>query len=106
MAKNKNNVPVAAPVDAKAQKKAAKESKKLAKEKDKKAAKKAKPQAVKRSRAKETLSELKKVNWPSFGTVCKNTGMVLAVVLIFGLVLLGINSLLGWLIKLIMGIGA
>ena len=104
MAKNKKNVPAAAPVDAKAQKKADKESKKLAK--DKKSTKKVKPLAVKRSRAKETISELKKVNWPSFGTVCKHTGMVLAVVLIFGVVLLGVNSLLGWLIKLIMGIGA
>lgn len=58
----------------------------------------------KRSKAKETVSELKKVNWPSFGKVVKNTGMVLAVVLIFGLVVFGIDSLISWLISLIMKI--
>ena len=68
-----------------------------------KKAKKAEKQP-KRSRAKETVSELKKVTWPSFGTVVKNTGMVLAVVLIFGLVVFGIDSLLSWIIKLIMNI--
>ena len=74
----------------------------LAKNKDaKKAQKEQKP---KRNRAKETVSELKKVTWPTFGTVLKNTGMVLAVVLIFGLVIFGIDSLLSWIIKLIMNI--
>jgi len=71
------------------------------KELNKKAKKEQKP---KRNRAKETVSELKKVTWPKFGTVVKNTGMVLAVVLIFGLVIFGIDSLLSWLIKLIMGV--
>lgn len=31
---------------------------------------------------KETFSELKKVTWPSFGEVVKQTGIVLAVVLV------------------------
>ena len=53
----------------------------------------------KRSRTKETVSELKKVSWPSFKTVLKNTGMVLAVVLIFGLVVFGIDSLIIWLLS-------
>ncbi len=68
----------------------------------KNSAKSAKP---KRNRAKETVSELKKVSWPTFGTVIKNTGMVLAVVLIFGVVIFGIDSFFSWIIKLIMGIG-
>lgn len=55
----------------------------------------------KRSRTKETLSELKKVSWPSFGKTMKQTGMVISVVLVFTLVVLGIDSLLNWLIKLI-----
>lgn len=66
--------------------------------------KKANTLKPKRSRTKETMSELKKVTWPKFGTVVKNTGMVLAVVLIFGLVVFGIDSLLSWLISLIMNI--
>ncbi|MBQ8468498.1 MAG: preprotein translocase subunit SecE [Clostridia bacterium] len=74
----------------------------LAKNKD--AKKVQKEQKPKRNRAKETVSELKKVTWPTFGTVLKNTGMVLAVVLIFGLVIFGIDSLLSWIIKLIMNI--
>ena len=55
----------------------------------------------KRSRAKETVSELKKVSWPTFATVVKNTGMVLAVVLVFGLVILGIDTLITWLLSLV-----
>ena len=55
----------------------------------------------KRSKAKETISELKKVSWPSFKTVLKNTGMVLAVVLIFGVLVFGIDVLISWLLSLI-----
>ena len=32
---------------------------------------------------KEVFSELKKVTWPSFGKVVKQTGVVIAVVLVF-----------------------
>ena len=73
------------------------ESNKQALAKNKKADKKAKQ--PKRNRAKETVSELKKVTWPKFATVVKNTGMVLAVVLIFGLVVFGIDSLIIWLLS-------
>ena len=55
----------------------------------------------KRSRVKETMSELKKVSWPSFGKTMKQTGMVISVVVLFMLVTLGIDSLLSWLLKLI-----
>ena len=46
----------------------------------------------------EMWSELKKVSWPSFGKVVKQTGMVIAVVLFFLVVItlidLGLSSLL------------
>lgn len=65
--------------------------------------KKAKKQekTVKVSKTKETISELKKVSWPSFGKTMKQTGMVISVVAIFTLLVLGIDSLLTWLISLI-----
>lgn len=55
---------------------------------------------VKRSRTKETMSELKKVSWPSFGKVMKQTGMVISVVVIFMLLVIGIDQLLTWLLSL------
>ena len=51
---------------------------------------------------KETTSELKKVNWPSFGSVVKKTGVVLTVVLIFAVILFGIDRLLTWLFDLLL----
>lgn len=66
--------------------------------------KKAKAEKQKRSRVKETVSELKKVSWPSFKQACKQTGTVLVVVAVFMLVILGIDSLLSWIISLIMNI--
>ncbi len=49
---------------------------------------------------KGTYSELKKVEWPSFSRVVKQTGVVLAFVAIFVVILLGFNSLFGWLFEL------
>ena len=65
--------------------------------------KKAKKQekTAKVSKTKETISELKKVSWPSFGKTMKQTGIVISVVVIFALLVLGIDSLLSWLISLI-----
>ena len=40
---------------------------------------------------KETFSELKRVTWPSFGKALKTTGVVLVIVLIFTVVVTGIN---------------
>lgn len=48
---------------------------------------------------KELFSELKKVTWPSFLTVVKQTGVVLLVTVIFLLVMLGMDTLFGWLYK-------
>lgn len=64
-----------------------------------------KPNIFKRfwRKCKEVFSELKKVTWPSFGKVVKNTGIVLAVVVIFLVVItvvdfglsLGLKGLVG-----------
>ncbi|MBP5373108.1 MAG: preprotein translocase subunit SecE [Clostridia bacterium] len=47
------------------------------------------------------FSELKKVTWPTFGTVVKQTGVVLVVVLVFLVVVTGIDSGLRALLQLI-----
>ena len=66
-----------------------------------KSQKKSKPQEkVKRSRIKETVSELKKVSWPSFAKTMKQTGMVISVVVIFMALVIGIDQLLIWLLSL------
>ena len=46
---------------------------------------------------KETGNELKKVSWPKFKEVVKQTGIVLAFVLICAVVLFGIDRLCEWL---------
>lgn len=40
---------------------------------------------------KETFSELKRVTWPSFGKALKATGIVLAIVLVFTVIVTGVN---------------
>ncbi len=57
-------------------------------------AKKEKVKQAKSSKVKDTFGELKKVSWPSFGKVVKNTAIVLAVVVVFALALWGIDYLL------------
>ena len=47
---------------------------------------------------KQSWSELKKVTWPNFNTVVKNTGIVLAVVLFFLLIVLGVDMLFSFLL--------
>lgn len=69
------------------------------KKKDKKKKEK-KPSKLGR-KVKETTSELKKVTWPTFPSVVKKTGVVLAVVLIFAVVLFGIDRLLSWIFSLL-----
>ncbi len=77
-----------------------KDSKKVDnKKKDNK--KKDKAPSKRGKRIKETISELKKVTWPTFGSVVKKTGIVLAVVVIFAVVLFGIDRLLAWLFDLL-----
>ncbi len=71
---------------------------------NKQSKKKAKNDKPKRNRVKEIFSELKKVSWPSFKKTCKQTGTVLVVVAVFMLIVLGIDSLLTWIINLIVNI--
>ena len=47
------------------------------------------------------LGELKKVNWPTLSQTMKKTGVVLAVVLIFGLVVFGLDQGIGALYNLL-----
>ena len=70
------------------------------KNKSKKKKKEKKPSKIVK-KTKETFSELKKVTWPTFPTVVKQTGVVLAVVIFFTVVLFGFESLLGWLFSLL-----
>lgn len=85
--------------------KVSKASKQEAKSKDDKSKKqkdkKPKEKGKLKRKTRETISELKKVTWPSFGDVCKKTGVVLAVVVVFGLVLFGLDTLLGYLFGLL-----
>lgn len=64
------------------------------KAKDKKKVKK--PNKMAKS-LKDTGNELKKVSWPKFGQVVKQTGIVLVVVLVFAVVLFGFERLCSWL---------
>ncbi len=74
------------------------------KEKDKKDKQKKKEKEGKRkfgSRTKETIAELKRVTWPTFKETMKKTGLVIAVVLFFGVALFAIERLLSWLYTLL-----
>ena len=48
----------------------------------------------------KSWSELKKVSWPTFKTVLKNTGIVLLVVLIFSVLIFVFDTLVSWLVSL------
>ena len=77
----------------------AKVEKKTEQKNDKKKAKKNKEKKV--NAASKTFSELKKVSWPGFKTVVKQTSVVIVVVLAFLLVIFGLDKLCSWLIGLI-----
>lgn len=62
---------------------------------DKKNKKPKKSREHKPGKVKETVSELKKVSWPSFAKVVKQTLVVLGVVIFFTVVLFAIDQLLG-----------
>ena len=84
------------------QKKKDKNSAEISTKVDKKKAKtKKKNDKPRRNYGKEVVSELKKVNWPSFKKTCKQTGTVLVVVGIFMLAVFGIDSLVAWILSLI-----
>lgn len=80
-----------------------KADKKDNKKEDKKPKKDKKEKKGLKHRSKETVSELKKVVWPKFPEVVKKTGVVIAVVLIFAVVLLCLDLLFGFLSSALMG---
>lgn len=55
---------------------------------------------------KETFGELKRVSWPSFGKALKATGVVLVIVLIFTVIVTGVNFGLNALLELMTSWGA
>ena len=77
-----------------------KKQEKLKKKNLKKEKKEKKPGLFKK--LKEAWSELKKVTWPTFGTVVKKTLVVIFVTVIFTVVLFGMDYLLGLLYNLFM----
>lgn len=78
---------------AKSDKKEEVSEQKAAPKKDKKQNKDKKPNIFVRMgrKLKETFSELKRVTWPSFGKALKATGVVLAIVLVFTVIVTGVN---------------
>nr|WP_236887750.1 preprotein translocase subunit SecE [Clostridioides mangenotii] len=50
---------------------------------------------------KETRQELKRVTWPTGKELLKNTGIVLAVVVSFTIIIWGLDTGLSWLLSLI-----
>lgn len=52
-------------------------------------------------KVKESVAEIKNVVWPSFGDVVRKTGVVLAVVVVFAVIIFGIDLGLGELVKLL-----
>ncbi|MNO77446.1 preprotein translocase subunit SecE [compost metagenome] len=53
--------------------------------------------------AKEARAEIRKVVWPSRQETTQTTMIVVAVVLVMALLLWGLDSLLGWLVSMIVG---
>lgn len=53
--------------------------------------------------AKEARAEIRKVVWPTRQEATQTTLIVVAVVLVMALLLWGLDSLLGWLVSLIVG---
>ena len=78
--------------------------KKLARQKEQKKSKTVEKNGQKQpktSKAKEVTGELKKVTWPSFGTVVKNTLLVLGIVILITLGLFVVDRIFSWLYQLI-----
>ena len=98
----------------KAAKERAKQEKRLKKEQAKKAADKPKEKKEKKPfwlvrffrwmgrGIASIFSELKKVHWPTFKQVCKSTGIVMGIVLLFGIILFGMWILFGLLHHLLL----
>ena len=97
---NNNQTPTEEKVEVKANNKVVEvKAKDMAKDKKKKEKVK-KPNKVAKA-LKETGNELKKVSWPGFKQVVKQTGIVLAFVLVFAVVIFGFERLCSWLTGLL-----
>ena len=53
---------------------------------------------------RDTKGEYKKIVWPGFSTVVRNTGVVLAMCAVTALVICGVDLLVGWLVDLLIGL--
>ena len=53
---------------------------------------------------RDTRGEFKKIVWPSFSTVVKNTGVVLAMCAVTAVVIIVVDLLCGWLVNLLVGL--
>lgn len=93
--KPENNV-VEEKVEVKENKKENKVVEVKAKDVKQKKKKEKKPSKIKKA-MKDTGAELKKVTWPKFKDVVKQTGIVLAFVIICAVVLFGFDRLCSWL---------
>lgn len=90
MSNEKDTLPTEEKVETKSNKVVEVKAKDVAKTKKKDKVKK--PNKIAKS-LKETGNELKKVTWPKFKEVVKQTGIVLAVVIVFTLVIFGVDRL-------------
>lgn len=78
--------------------------KKLARQREQKKSKTVEKNGQKQpktSKAKEVTGELKKVTWPTFGAVVKNTLLVLGIVILITLGLFVVDRIFSWLYQLI-----
>ena len=53
---------------------------------------------------RDTRGEFKKIVWPSFPTVLRNTGVVLAMCAVTAIVIIGVDWVCGWLVNLLVGL--
>ncbi|MBQ7088153.1 MAG: preprotein translocase subunit SecE [Clostridia bacterium] len=53
---------------------------------------------------RDTKGEYKKIVWPNFSTVVRNTGVVLAMCAATAVVIIGVDLLVGWLVDLLIGL--
>lgn len=81
------------------------EAKKQARQKEQKKSKKAVQKNGQKqqrpNKGKEVVGELKKVTWPTFGTVVKNTLLVIGIVVLITIGLFAIDRVFSWLYQLI-----
>ena len=61
------------------------------------------PEKVKKY-LRDTKGEFKKIVWPSFSTVVRNTGVVLAVCAVTAVVIIAVDLLCGWLVDLLVSL--